>query len=124
MYIGTIGFSMFLLFFVISCVWIGYEVKQQCQMATRTYTGDCVSALRDLVRDEHRGFRERNDAIWALGQLGDSRAYPVLRSLYTGVIPDREPLDTTISQYELRKAVALTSGGKNITAVFWRYGIQ
>jgi len=124
LYIGAVGVSVVLLFFVISCVWIGYDVKQQCQTAARTYGGDCVTALSALVADEHRGFRERNSAIWALGQLGDSRAYPLLSSMYTGNIPDREPLDGMISQYELKKAVALTGGGYNMTAVFWRYGIK
>lgn len=123
-YLGAIGVSVFLLIFVISCTWIGFDVKNQCQIATRTYGGDCVTALSALVSDEHRGFRERNNAIWALGQLGDSRAYPLLKTMYTGNIPDREPLDTMISQYELKKAVALTNGGYNMTAIFWRYGIQ
>jgi hypothetical protein len=123
-YLGAIGISLFLLIFVISCTWIGFDVKNQCQTATRAYGGDCVTALRALLSDEHRGFRERNNAIWALGQLGDGRAHPLLKSMYTGIIPDREPLDAMISQYELKKAVALTNGGFNMTAVFWRYGIE
>lgn len=124
MYMSAIGMSLFLLIFVISCSWIGFDVKQQCQTATHAYGGDCITALSTLLSDEHRGFRERNSAIWALGQLGDSRAYPILKNMYTGNIPDREPLDKMISQYELKKAVALTNGGLNVTAVFWRYGIK
>lgn len=122
-YLMAIGASIFLLFFVICCTWIGYEVKTQCQDAQREYGGDCTEALIKLLNDENRGFRARNDAIWILGQLGDSRALPVLENYYTGNIPLREPLDETISQYELKKAVNLTSGGLNITAFFWRSGI-
>ena len=77
-----------------------------------------------MMEDDTRGFRVRNEAIWALGQLGDSRALPALQRLYTGNIPPREPLDAGISQYELRKAVALTSGGQNPLALFWRHGID
>jgi hypothetical protein len=44
--------------------------------------------------------------------------------MYTGNIPPREPLDAMISQYELRKAVDLTSGGTNMLAIFWRYGVD
>jgi len=55
-----------------------------------------------------------------LGQLGDSRALPVLQGYYTGNIPSKESLDKTISQYELEKAIKLTSGGFNVTAIFWR----
>ena len=117
--------SIFLLFFVIISVWIGYDVKQQCLDARREYdTQDCVEALITLLDDDHRGFRVRNHAIWALGQLGDIRALPTLQKYYTGNIPEREPLDKTISQYELKKAVNLAAGGFNMTAVFWRYNIN
>jgi hypothetical protein len=122
LYIGAIGVSISLLFFVITCSWIGYEVKQQCRDAQSQYGGDCTESLIALLNDENRGFKDRNSAIWALGQLGDPIALPVLQSYYTGNIPDREPLAKTISQYELKKAVNLTSGGFNITAFMWRWG--
>ncbi len=112
--------SLVLFSFTIASV-IGKAVKTQCQHAMRVYEGECVEALISLLKDENQNFRARNSAIWALGQLGDSRALPVLQSFYTGEIPDREPLDQTISQYELKKAINLTSGGFNITAFIWRY---
>lgn len=124
LYLGAIGVSIFILFFVITCTWIGYDVKQKCQDAKYQYGGNCTEALILLLNDENRGFRDRNNAIWALGQLGDPNALPVLQSYYTGDTPEREPLDKVISQYELKKAVNLTSGGKNITAIFWRFGIK
>jgi len=119
-YIAAVGISVFFLFFFIGSTWIGYEAKNTCQSARREYGGDCVEALILLLEDENKGFRARNDAVWALGQFGDTRALPVLKSYYTGEIPDREPLDEKISQYELKKAVNLTSGGVNITAFIWR----
>lgn len=121
LYILAICFSVFMLFFVICCTWIGYEVKEQCQRASRQYDGDCTSSLIALLQDEKQSYRSKNSAIWALGQLGDKRALPILEELYTGNIPDREPLDKTISQYELKKAVNLARGGFNATAFFWRY---
>lgn len=123
-FLGAVGISIFLLFFVISCTWIGYDVKRQCQETKREYGGDCVEALIALLNDENKSFRARNSAIWALGQLGDNRALPVLQGYYTGNIPAREPFDKTISQYELKKAINLTSGGFNATAIFWKYGID
>jgi len=119
-YVVVIGISIFLLFFFIACSWIGYEAKTQCQNAKREYGGDCVESLVSLLKDKKNNFRSRNDAIWTLGQIGDERALPVLQSFYTGNIPDREPLDKTISQYELKKAIELASGGTNITAFIWR----
>jgi hypothetical protein len=123
-YAAAVGICIFLLFFVIGVTWIGFDVKSQCRQAQSEYGGDCTEALISLLQDENRGFRVRNDAIWALGQLGDSRALEVLEGLYTGNIPPREPLNAGISQYELRKAVNLTSGGQNILAIFWRHGID
>ena len=126
-YVVAIGISIFLLFFFIAGTWIGYDVKSKCQDAKREYGGNlpngkasCVEALILVLEDESKGFRTRNNAIWVLGQLGDSRALPVLESFYTGEIPDREPLDEMISQYELKKAINLTSGGTNISAFIWR----
>lgn len=120
----AVGACIFLLFFVIGVTWIGFDVKTQCTVARSDYSGDCVEALISLVQDEGRGYRNRNTAIWALGQLGDSRAHAPLQSLYTGIIPPHEPLDAGISQYELRKAVDLTGGGANPLAVLWRHGID
>lgn len=123
-YLMAIGASIFLLFFVVTCTWIGYEVKSQCQKVEREYSGKCVDALLLLLQDESKGFRSRNDAVWALGQLGDSRALPTLQGYYTGNIPEREPLDKSISQYELKKAINLVRGGLNMSAFIWRYGFN
>lgn len=124
-YLFAIGVSIFLLFFFITNVWIGYEAKSLCQEAKWEYgKTDCVEALIATLDDENQGYRTRNHAIWALGEFGDSRALPVLQKYYTGNIPDREPLDGTISQYELKKAVNLASGGLNITSWAWRWGIK
>ena len=124
MYLGAIGLSILLLFLVVGISWIGHEVKYQCQSAKKTYGGDCVESLSSLLKDENRGFNDRNSAIWALGQLGDNRALPVLQTYYTGIIPAREPLDQSLSQYELKKAIKLTSGGPNVVAGFWRGGVE
>ena len=120
-FLFAIGISIFLLFLFIADVWIGHEAKRLCQEAKWEYRKtDCVEALIVTLDDENQGYRTRNHAIWALGEFGDSRALPILQKYYTGNIPDREPLDETISQYELKKAIKLTSGGTNIPAFIWR----
>src|SRR5690606_25822388 len=103
MYWLAIGTSIFLLFIIIMATWIGYEVKSLCQDAQNEYGEECVESLTKLLQDEDRSFKARNNAIWALGMIGDSNALPVLNSFYTGQIPDREPLNEMISQYELKK---------------------
>lgn len=120
----SIGLSIITLFFVITCTWIGYDVKNQCRQAKNDYGGSCSQALTKLFQDETKSFSSRNSAIWALGQLGDSTSLPILQNFYTGNIPSREPLNQTISQYELQKAIKLVNGGTNLTAIFWRYGIN
>lgn len=124
LYWALVGIGTFILFFIVTCTWIGTSVRDKCTLAQGRYGGDCVEALIAHLQDESNPLRERNSAIWALGQLGDSRALPVLQSYYTGNIPDREPYDQTISQYELKKAINLAQGGFNITAVFWRYNLK
>jgi hypothetical protein len=120
LYLGAIGFSIGMLFFVVTCTLIGYEVKNVCADARAEYTGDCVEALIAKLNDESSSYRSRNSAIWALGQLGDARALPVLEIYYTGDIPEREPLDESISQHELKKAINLAGGGLNLTVWAWR----
>lgn len=125
LYLCAIGLSIFLLFFFITVIWIGHEAKRLCQEAKWEYKKtDCVEALIATLDDENQGYRTRNHAIWALGQFGDSRALPILEKYYTGNIPDREPLDAVISQYELKKAIVLAEGGTNITAWAWRWGTE
>lgn len=124
MYGAAISICVILLFFVITGTLIGHEVKSRCRVATHKYGGDCVEALMSQLADENQGYRARNDAVWALGQIGDDRALPILQTYYDGNIPNREPHDKSISQYELKKAINLTKGGLNISACIWRWGYE
>lgn len=124
-YVLAVGASIFFLFFFIVDIWIGYEAKRICQEAKWEYhKKTCVDSLIAVLEDEKQGFRVRNNAIWALGQLGDKKALPVLEKYYTGIIPDKEPLDNMISQYELKKAINLIKGGLNIAGWAWRWGVK
>jgi hypothetical protein len=107
--------SLITFMFVVTCTLIGLDVSERCNMAQDRYEGDCVEALISYLDDGSNSFRSRNSAVWALGQIGDARALPTLKNYYTGNIPPKEPLDKGISQYELKKAINLTSGGLNIT---------
>lgn len=103
---------------------IGFEVFKQCQLAQARYQQPCTESLITQLRDEQQPFRPRNDAVWVLGQLGNQQALPVLQEYYTGNMPEREPLDQMLSQYELSKAINLLSGKKNITAPVWRWLVR
>lgn len=116
---SLLGAGTLILIFLITSTWIGVDVKERCLVAQGKYSGDCVEALIRVVESDENTYRERNYAIWALGQLGDSRARPVLADLYAGNIPEREPYDEGISQYELKKALAQIDEGVNITRIIW-----
>ncbi len=119
-YVLAVGVGVFFFLFIITGTSIGTGVNQQCEIAQAKNDGDCVEALIKYLDDEGNSFRDRNSAIWALGQLGDERALQALNKYYTGNIPEREPLDEGLSQYELKKAIKLCEGGFNISALIWR----
>jgi len=114
------GIGTFLAFFITTSLYIGKSVQKKCNDAQEKYEGNCTEALIAVLKDENNPYRERNSAIWALGQLGNKETTPILEKYYTGNIPDREPLDKTISQYELKKALELTNGRLNISALIWK----
>jgi len=103
---------------VVSFVRIYTEVKITCLKAQKEYKTDCVGSLIQILESDQTTMRERNTAIWALGQLADKQALSVLQRYYTGNRSSREPLDITISQYELNKAIGWCLNG-NIMS--WMY---
>lgn len=119
LYWAVVGVGFVILVFLITGTWIGVSVKERCLMAQGRFEGDCVEALAQVVDSQESSLRERNTSIWALGQLGDVRARPILEKYYTDDIPDREPYDQTLSQYELKKALKLVGGGLNLTHLLW-----
>ncbi len=105
-------------FFVIS-VMIGSGVRAARDKALRDHPGDQVAALIAYVDTPTHSFRERGRAVWALGQLGDPRALPVLEKYFTGGPCEHE---RALCQHELAKAIPLCRGEWNPSALVWRHG--
>ena len=103
------------------CWDIGIEVKSIAEEASQKYPGDTVDALIAFVDSKDNNTRRRNHAVWALGQLGQKKALPVLVKYYHG-----GPNDPTreLSQYELKKAIKACKGGLNLTAWTWRWYVN
>jgi hypothetical protein len=119
-YLAGVGILLLFFIFLVTCTQIGYDVEKRCELAQNKYGGECVEALMKQIADDSNQFG-KNDAIWALGQLGDQKALSFLEQYNNGEeLPDREAWDQGISQYELRKAIKLLSGGFNLTAFVWR----
>ncbi|HSV95171.1 MAG TPA: hypothetical protein VLH94_04355 [Spirochaetia bacterium] len=111
--IGIGAIVILLTILMITSFIIDSSVNKNCRKAQNKYGGSCVSSLISTVKDkENNSFRERNTAIWTLGRLRNREALPLLLSFYTGIIPEKEPYDKGISQYELKKAILLID--KNI----------
>jgi hypothetical protein len=96
---------------------IGSSVHAASEAALLGQPGDPVLALMSYVESPAHTLRERNRAVWALGQLGDARALPVLEKYVTSRDCEHDRL---LCQYELRKAIRLCHGATNITAFVWR----
>lgn len=99
--------------FVSVCFSIRSAVKQMSAEAVKEFPGDRVQALIAYAASENYTLKERNRAVWALGQIGDSRALPVLESFYTAGPCDHEKL---LCRRELSKAINGCKGGLNLTA--------
>ncbi|MHC4488436.1 MAG: hypothetical protein ACYS9C_11575 [Planctomycetota bacterium] len=112
---GTLSCLALLLILFVMVSWsIRSSVKTICAEATQKYPGDRIEALMAHVNSEDHTLGERNNAVWALGQIGDERALPVLEKFYTGQPCNNH--DISLCQQELGKAVKLCKGGFNLTA--------
>jgi hypothetical protein len=87
--------------------YIAWEARWTGDRARAQFGGDRVTALARVVDCEARGLRQRDRAVWALGELKDERALPVLRSYYRGGKCDHA---RELCQYELDKAMRKISG--------------
>jgi hypothetical protein len=96
---------------------IGSGVNAIGDAAVLAHPGNRIPALVAYVESPKHTLRERNRAVWALGQLGDARALPVLEKYLTGGACEHGRL---LCQHELRKAIRLCRGGTNSSARFWR----
>jgi hypothetical protein len=99
----------FVLFFVIAVpelmvaeLMIGPAVRSFSQTAQAQFPGNRFEALVAMVDCESCSLRDRNDAVWALGQLDDPRALPVLEKYYAGA-KGYQP--NNLSQHRLRIAL-------------------
>ena len=103
--------------FVVTAALIGSAVQAASDAALREQPADRVLALLSYVESPTHTLQARNRAVWALGQLGDARALPVLQKYSTGEACDHHH---RLCQHELRKAIRLCNGATNLTSHLWR----
>jgi len=110
---SLICFTFLFIVYLWACFDTRSSVKEISAEAMQQYPGDRIEALITYVKNENHSLRQRNRAVWALGQIGDQRALPVLTESYTGRPCDH---DNCLCQRELQKAIELCKGGLNATA--------
>jgi hypothetical protein len=102
------------------CFVIGSGVEAAVWKARLSFPGDPAEALISMAMSEDIPLKDRNRAIWAVGQLGDVRALVPLGSLLTGKPCDHS---SAVCQYEVKKALRLCRGGANLTRWTWRRSV-
>jgi hypothetical protein len=90
---------------------IDREVAATADRARDRFSGDRTAALVRLVDCEQCTLKERNRAVWALGQIGHESALPVLRKHHTGGECDHT---SRLCQYELDKAIRKIDGTHSV----------
>lgn len=84
-------------------------------LAQREFGGDEVQALMAVVDASHHSLADRNHAVWALGQLRDARALPVLQKHFTGGPCDHARY---LCQREVKRAIE-ACGHRSASAPAW-----
>lgn len=102
--------------------WISSDVRAACREARQEFGGDCVEALIAHANSDQHTLEERNQAIWALGEIGDKRALPSLEKLLRTekLCPSPCNVSTSMCRYSIEKAIRLCSG-LNIARWVWRW---
>lgn len=87
-------------------VGIVHGIDAASDKALAAYPGspDRVSALMSFVNDPEQSLADRDRAVWALGQMRDSRALPVL---WIHAKDEECRHGDQLCRYELAKAIAL-----------------
>jgi len=113
LYGALICFTLLFVGYMWICFSIRSSVKEISAQAVTEYPGDRVDALMTYVESANHSLRQRKRAVWALGQIGDSRALPTLEKFRTGKPCDHS---SRLCQHELAKAIKACSGAFNATA--------
>ena len=115
--LGTVLLIGFFIF-IFSMNSIYFTVKTACDESINIFEGDCVEALMQITQSNNFNYEQKNHAIWALGQLADSRGLIVLEKLNEEAKENPCKLNEAICKYEVQKAIKWCTKG-NLTS--WMY---
>ena len=105
--------------FAISLRVIFLNVRSTCMEAQIGFEGDCVEALMAYVESDETNFIQKNKGIWALSQLADERALPLMHKLLEGETCGTPcNRDGCICELLIQRAIKFTKG---FTVTKWMY---
>lgn len=110
--------------FTSSIIYSFYSIYQSVfeisMKAKNNFGFDTVDSLVALVKSDKYSYYEKNQAIWALGQIGDKRALPTLSKLDTDEI-QQKPWNSKkyIVQYTVEKSIKQINS--SFIATRWMY---
>lgn len=113
----VLGF-LFIIFAITSFYRIYSGVKSNCLKARKEFGGECWEALTKVIQSENHNFRERNSAIWALGQIADKESLPFLEDINRSSPEGKCNHEKFLCKYEVEKAIKWCREG-NVTS--WMY---
>lgn len=113
------AFTIALTLFSYSFYVIYRGVKATCLKAQNEYKENCLYSLITYIEADKHTIKERNSAIWALGQLADPKALPFLYKLNES-LPEQDKCSYSVylCKYEVKKAIKWCENG-NVTN--WMY---
>lgn len=111
-----------LVFYGFVCWNIFADVREITHKGQQKFAGDSVAATIAMLESNATSFAEKNQAVYALGQIGDKRALPALQSKITSIpCPDPCTKDNYVCQYELEKAIKTCRGSFTVTRWMYRF---
>jgi len=95
------------------------EVYEISSVARSKYKLNSVESLIKLIESDDHSFKEKNTAIWALGQFADEKALPFLEKIE----PESDPSDPcnrqkALCKREVQRAIKWCRKGN---ATSWMY---
>jgi hypothetical protein len=116
-WITAAGLAALVALYSLAFLMIEVGVDRTAKAAMARFPGDRVVALAAQAGCESCSLSDRNHAIWALGQLRDARALPVLKQYYTGAPCDH---DRGLCQREIRSALRAIEGSRLVVWLGYR----
>lgn len=107
LYVGASLILILLGTFIGLRVWIHSEAKNIANKAVEVFHKNNTEALIAVIESDEYTLKDKNNAVWALGVLKDKQALSKLETMITGLECNH---DSTICQYEIKKAILKIKG--------------